>query len=102
MDKIYRKLYGKHWALMHLLFMAIFNVLVVAVLKKFDVIANVFKLINYDIISLSGTIAGFEFASVSIFISLDGNKKLKTIKSINLEKIIYNIMISSILSLVIS
>lgn len=100
--QIYKKLYGKYWFCVHLTIMFIFNAFVIAIFKHFNIINNVFALINYDIVSLSGTIAGFEFAGVSILISLSGNQKLQILKDINSDKIIYQIMIYSLFFLIIS
>lgn len=103
MDRIYRKLYGEHWLLFHVLFMVIINFIVYFIMNKIDIpLSNMIKLINFDIISLSATIAGFEFAGVSILISLEGNKKLKAIKDIGADTILYKTFIYSIVALLIS
>ena len=57
-------------------------------------------LINNDTVSISAEMAGFVFAGMSIFISLDGNKKMQTIKKLEVDIIIYYILILSILFLV--
>ncbi len=100
--KIYNKLYGTHWLFMHLIVIAIFNILIILLFSYLGTIDNVFKLINYDIINLSGIIAGFEFAGLSIFISLEGNKKIQILKDIDCDRVIYQIIIYSVLFLVVS
>lgn len=40
--------------------------------------------------------AGFVFAGMSIFVSLDGNKKMSTIASVGQDNIIYSILIFSV------
>lgn len=103
MDKIYRKLYGKYWLLFHVLFMIIINFIAYFIMNKINIpLSNMIKLINFDVISLSATIAGFEFAGVSILISLEGNKKLRAIKDIGADTIIYKTFVYSIAALLIS
>lgn len=102
MNKIQKALYGKHWLLAHMMLLFIFNVIIYKTFERLGVVNNIVKLINSEMISLSGTVAGFEFAGVSIFISLEGNKKMKILKDIKSEWIIYKIIIYSIVFLVIS
>lgn len=63
---------------------------------------KLFSIINDSTISLSAAIAGFVFAGMSILISMDGSKKMKTVKAIGKDNIIYNILIASIIFFVIS
>ena len=63
---------------------------------------KLFSIINDTTISLSAAIAGFVFAGMSIFISMDGSKKMNTVKAIGKDNIIYNILIASIVFFVIS
>ena len=63
---------------------------------------KLFSIINDSTISLSAAIAGFVFAGMSIFISMDGSKKMNTVKAIGKDNIIYNILIASIVFFVIS
>lgn len=102
-EKIQKAIYGKHWFLFHnLLCIVLCIVLVVSIaILRMDI--NTLKLlINNDTVSISAELAGFVFAGISIFISLDGNKKMQTIKKLEIDNIIYYILILSILFLVIS
>lgn len=102
-DKIERNLYGKHWAVLHIIISVVVCVIIAALMKicriQFD---KLFSIINDSTISLSAAIAGFVFAGMSIFISMDGSKKMATVKAVGKDNIIYNILIGSIVSFVIS
>ena len=63
---------------------------------------KLFSIINENTISLSAAIAGFVFAGMSIFISMDGSKKMAAVKAIGKDNIIYNVLISAIVFFVVS
>lgn len=102
-NKIERLLYGDHWFFVHFVISVLFAAIIFALTKligiKYD---EWLKLINVDTISLSASIAGFVFAGMSIFISMEGSKKMATIKAIGKANIIYCILICSIAFFVIS
>ena len=103
MDKIYRILYGPKWLFCHFGLSLITSVLCGLCLMVLEIDYQVIlRLISKDTIFLSATIAGFVFAGMSIFISLDGNKKMLTISSIGSENIIYGVLIVSVTSFIIS
>ncbi|MEE0873597.1 MAG: hypothetical protein UIH27_09065 [Ruminococcus sp.] len=103
MDKFQRALYGNHWLIMHTLLTVVLCIIIVGIFFILRIDINELKrLINNDTVSISAELAGFVFAGMSIFISLEGNKKIQTIKSIGKENIIYNILILSIVLLVVS
>ena len=103
-DKINNWAYGKHSLFAHFLICIVLcSVFIVIVwglrlfeLKKFT------ELVNIDIINLSATIAGFEFAGVSILISLDGNRKMQLLKKLDNDRIIYKIFVYSIATFLLS
>lgn len=102
-DKFERKIYGEHWIRVH----GFISIIAVAFILGFMKLCNtqfekIFSIINENTISLSTAIAGFVFAGMSIFISMDGSKKIATLKSIEKDNIIYNILIATILSFTIS
>ena len=97
MDKVYRTLYSSKWLLWHVLLSVITIApygFLLAVLK-IDYHTTL-KLISKDTITLSASMAGFVFAGMSIFVSLDGNKKMSTIASVGQDNIIYSILIFSV------
>lgn len=103
MSSIYRRLYGDHWFLMH----TVLSILLCGAYYLFLTIINIdfdvtLSIISGDTISLSAEIAGFVFAGMSIFISLEGNKKMDAIKKIDKQNIIYHILIASIVFFVLS
>lgn len=102
-EKFDRILYGSHWAVSHVLISIVASAIVLASMQickiQFD---KLFSIINDSTISLSAAIAGFVFAGMSIFISMDGSKKMNTVKAIGKDNIIYNILIASIVFFVIS
>lgn len=102
-EKWERILYGNHWAVCHVLISIVVCAIIVVSVKicsiQFD---KLFSIINESTISLSAAIAGFVFAGMSIFISMDGSKKMNTVKAIGKDNIIYNILIASIVFFVIS
>lgn len=102
-EKLERILYGNHWAVCHVLISIVVCAIIVVLVKicsiQFD---KLFSIINDSTISLSAAIAGFVFAGMSIFISMDGSKKMNTVKAIGKDNIIYNILIASIVFFVIS
>ena len=103
MDKVYRILYGPKWLFCHFVLSLITVVLCGLCLTVLEIDYQVIlRLISKDTISLSATIAGFVFAGMSIFISLDGNKKMSTISSIGSGNIIYGVLIVSVTSFIIS
>lgn len=102
-EKWERILYGNLWAVCHVLISIVVCAIIVVSVKicsiQFD---KLFSIINESTISLSAAIAGFVFAGMSIFISMDGSKKMNTVKVIGKDNIIYNILIASIVFFVIS
>lgn len=103
MDSIYRLLYGDKWNLFHIIFSFVIIAIGYWVLKLINVdFRELLSLINTETVSISSAMAGFVFAGVSIFISMEGSKKMETIKSIGKENIIYSILIFSIVNFVVS
>lgn len=104
-DKFNRLIYNEKFCIViHSAICIAICVLIFAIVW-FSKIVSVHKLldfVNSDIVNLSATIAGFEFAGVSIFISLEGNKKMQILKKLDGDKIIYKIYIYSIVSFLIS
>lgn len=102
-EKFDRICYGSHWAACHVLISIVASAIIVFAMQicnvQFD---KLFSIINESTISLSAAIAGFIFAGMSIFISMDGSKKMNTVKAIGKDNIIYNILIASIVFFVIS
>lgn len=103
MEKIERIIYGKHWFLLHILI----SLLLVSIISLFIIFCGLefnglLAMINESTVSLSAAIAGFVFAGMSIFISMEGSKKMADIKSIGKVNIIYSILISSIVFFVVS
>ena len=102
-EKIQKAIYGNHWFLFHNLLCIVLCIVLVVSMAILRMDINTLKLlINNDTVSISAELAGFVFAGISIFISLDGNKKMQTIKKLEIDNIIYYILILSILFLVIS
>lgn len=102
-EKYEREIYGEHWIIAH----GFMSIVAVALILCFMKLCNIqfekiFSIISENTISLSTAIAGFVFAGMSIFISMDRSKKMSTIKSIGKDNIIYNILIASIVFFVIS
>lgn len=62
----------------------------------------VLQLISNDTVGLSASLLGFQLAGVSILISLDGNKKLRLLREIESDTMIYKIFISSITMFLVS
>lgn len=102
-EKFDRILYGSNWAIFHILISIVASAIVLLLMQicniQFD---KLFSIINDSTISLSAAIAGFVFAGMSIFISMDGSKKMNTVKAIGKNNIIYSILIASIVFFVIS
>lgn len=96
-DKVERKIYGKHWFFAHAI-ISIFSIFIIGLfIKLCDLEFNrLLFLINDNTVSISATIAGFVFTGVSIFISMEGSKKMNVIKSIDKDNVIYHILICSI------
>lgn len=97
-DKIERKIYGKHWFLAH----TIISMLIVCIISLLMALCDLnfnqlLSLINDNTVSTSAAIAGFVFAGVSIFISMEGSKKMTAIKSIGKDNVIYHILACSII-----
>lgn len=102
-DRIIRSFYGNKWFLWHFVLSLTIAVAYFVVLKICDIDYNkTLSIICSDTISLSAAVAGFVFAGMSIFISMEGSKKMTTIKSVEKDNIIYSILISSIVFFVIS
>lgn len=103
MEKFYRTLYGDNWNLFHIIFSFIIIGIGSGILKLINVdFLKLLSLINADTVSISLAMAGFVFAGASIFISMEGSKKMETITSIGKNNIIYSILIFSIVNFVIS
>lgn len=103
MDKIEKAFYNDHWFWVHILASICISAVGYFIMRFCNIEFNiVYSIINNDTIALSTAIAGFVFAGMSIFISMDGSKKMSLIKSIGKDNIIYNILISSIVFFVIS
>ena len=84
MDKFQRALYGNHWLIMHTLLTVVLCIIIVGIFFILRIDINELKrLINNDTVSISAELAGFVFAGMSIFISLEGNKKIQTINFIS-------------------
>ena len=62
----------------------------------------VLNLVSNDTVGLSASLLGFQLAGVSILISLDGNKKLRLLREIESDTMIYKMFISSITMFMIS
>lgn len=102
-EKIIRSFYGKKWFLFHFVLSLLVAVVYFVALKLCDIDYNkTLSIICSDTISLSAAVSGFVFAGMSIFISMEGSKKMTTIKSVGKDNIIYSILISSIVFFVIS
>ena len=103
-NKINNWIYGNHFFFAHFLICSVLCGMFVGVVSVFNLfpLEKFSELVNSDIISLSATVAGFEFAGVSILISLDGNKKMQVLKKIDEDSIIYKIFIYSIVAFLIS
>lgn len=102
-EKLYRRIYGDRWFLMHFIVSLVLCAIYVLFLRLSNIeISSTLSIINGDTISLSAALAGFVFAGISIFISMEGSKKMDTIKSIGKANIIYSILIASVVFFVIS
>lgn len=102
-EKLYRRIYGDRWFLMHFIVSLVLCAIYVLFLRLSNIeISSTLSIINGDTISLSAALAGFVFAGISIFISMEGSKKMNTIKSIGKANIIYSILIASVVFFVIS
>jgi hypothetical protein len=102
-EKYEREIYGEHWIIAHGVMSIVAVALILGLMKLCNIqFEKIYSIINENTISLSTAIAGFVFAGMSIFISMDGSKKMSTIKSIGKDNIIYNILIASIVFFVIS
>lgn len=101
--KFKRCLYGECCKTIHFIISIIISAFIIGFMKICHIpLGKLYSLINDSTISLSAAIAGFVFVGLTIFISLDGNKKMKTIKSIGKDNIIYNILLTSIIFFIIS
>ncbi len=102
-NKIERAIYGNRWFLSHFIISALFFLVLFAFTElagiEFDVWLTA---INPDTVSLTAAIAGFVFAGMSILISMEGSKKMATIRSIGKANIIYCILICSVTFFVVS
>ncbi|WP_337553899.1 hypothetical protein [Massilicoli timonensis] len=102
-EKFERALYGNHWIIWHSIISIIVVAFILSLLKICDIqFEKLFSIINENTISLSAAIAGFVFAGMSIFISMDGSKKMAAVKAIGKDNIIYNVLISAIVFFVVS
>lgn len=102
-EKLYRHVYGDRWFLMHFIVSLVLCAVYVLFLWMSNIeLSATLSIINGDTISLSAALAGFVFAGISIFISMEGSKKMDTIKSIGKANIIYSILIASVVFFVVS
>lgn len=102
-EKFDRILYGSHWAVSHVLISIVASAIVLGSMLICKIQFNkLLSIINDSTISLSAAIAGFVFAGMSIFISMDRTKKMNTVKAVGKDNIIYNILIASIVFFVVS
>ena len=96
--KINRLIYGDHsYYIAHILIGIIIMVCIWLLLRfgfnqPTDIVLH---LISNDTVGLSASLLGFQLAGVSILISLDGNKKLRLLREIESDTMIYKIFISS-------
>ena len=102
-QKIEKAFYDEQWFWIHMLTSICVSVIGYFIMRFCNIKINaIYSIINNDTIALSAAMAGFVFAGMSIFISMDGSKKMSLIKSIGKDNIIYNILISSIVFFVVS
>ena len=102
-EKIEKAFYDEHWFLLHILTSICVSAIGYFIMRSCNInIKAIYSIINNDTTALSAAMAGFVFAGMSIFISMDGSKKMSLIKSIGKDNIIYNILISSIVFFVVS
>lgn len=103
--KINRLIYGDHSYYMVHILVGIIIMACIWLLLRFgfnqptDIVLH---LISNDTVGLSASLLGFQLAGVSILISLDGNKKLRLLREIESDTMIYKIFISSITMFLIS
>ena len=103
MKKFERYFYSDKWKTAHLLVSLCIGAFLIGFLQMCHIpVTKLFSIINDSTISLSAAISGFVFAGMSIFISMDGNKKMVTVKAIGKDNIIYGILIASIFSFLVS
>ena len=103
--KINRLIYGDHSYYIAHIFIGI--IIMACIWLLFWLAFNqptdiVLHLISNDTVGLSASLLGFQLAGVSILISLDGNKKLRLLRAIESDTMIYKIFISSIIMFLIS
>lgn len=102
-EKTIRTFYGNKWFLSHIVLSLLIAAVYFVALRFCNIDYNkTLSIICSDTISLSAAVAGFVFAGMSIFISMEGSKKMTTIKSVGKDNIIYSILISSIVFFVLS
>lgn len=103
--KVNRLIYGDHSYYIAHIFIGIIIIACICLLLHFGFnqpIDIVLRLISNDTVGLSASLLGFQLAGVSVLISLDGNKKLRLLREIESDTMIYKIFISSITMFLIS
>lgn len=103
--KINRLIYGDHsYYIIHIL-IGIILLICIWLLLRFGLNQPtdiILYLVSDDTVGLSASLLGFQLAGVSILISLEGNKKLRLLREIESDTMIYKIFISSITMFLIS
>lgn len=103
--KLNRLIYGDHsYYIAHILIGIIIMVCIQCLFQfgfnqSTDIVLH---LISNDTVGLSASLLGFQLAGVSILISLDGNEKLRLLREIESDTMIYKIFISSIMMFLLS
>lgn len=103
--RVNRLIYGDHSYYIAHIIVGIIIIAFIWLLFRFGFnqpIDIVLHLISNDTVGLSASLLGFQLAGVSILISLDGNKKLRLLREIESDTMIYKIFISSITMFLIS
>lgn len=98
-NKLEHWAYGDHsYYITHILIGTFVMICVLSLLHFYfkQSIDIILCLVSNDTIELSASLLGFQLAGVSILISLNGNKKLKLLRQIESDTMIYKIFISSI------
>ena len=105
MKKFGRWLYGdRSYYLAHIVIGTFFMVCIglfihFSLEKPLDIVLGI---ISDDTIALSASLLGFQLAGVSILLSLGSNSKLKTLRDISSDSMVYKIFMSSVSMFLIS
>lgn len=103
--KINRLIYGDHSYYISHILIGIIIMVCIWLLFRFGFnqpTDTVLHLVSDDTVGLSASLLGFQLAGVSVLISLDGNKKLRLLREIESDTMIYKIFICSITMFLIS